>query len=100
METKAKHTPGPWAPDGTRILDTNSKLIAQVLLANGMPDEELIANRGLIASAPDLLAACQDAKSTLEALCGESESDELVNRAPFVLDTIRKLQDAIAKATE
>jgi hypothetical protein len=58
-ETKATHTPGPWAwfasdtygpygPDGWSLTDHRHR-----------SDEEIVANRLLARAAPDLLAACE-----------------------------------------
>lgn len=67
----SKHTPGPWIstglyggyivrmrPDGTR------QILAEVMY-NGNEQETVAANRRLLAAAPDLLAACEQALALL-----------------------------------
>jgi hypothetical protein len=64
-----KHTPGPWkvaGPIGKGIWitdETCNNQIAVVYGENQTPEAE--ANARLIAAAPELLAACQHAKSEL-----------------------------------
>ena len=48
--SETKHTPAPWIASGTWVSTSDSSLIA-----NCGTD----ANAGLIAAAPDLLAACE-----------------------------------------
>jgi hypothetical protein len=60
-----KHTPAPWhvGGDGTIIYDTQGWAVANASVFHGRhePRTEAIANANLIASAPDLLAALEDA---------------------------------------
>jgi len=102
-----KHTPGPWnivgreghAAFGERWVvfqgdeyNHKSQRIAVVSLG-GLPagDQELsTANARLIAAAPDLLAACEDALITLQAVKHFLHDHEL--------DSIEYLKLAIAKA--
>ncbi len=71
---EAKHTPGPWITDkayrGTEHVvcanATDGRSFNLASLAGAYPERE--ANAHLIASAPDLLAACE---ATLEAYCRE-----------------------------
>jgi hypothetical protein len=62
MENKSKHTPGPWTHSQYNV---NTSKGAEYLLFNTGPNVtsgELRANARLIASAPDLLEACKEAK--------------------------------------
>ena len=52
------HTPGPWSsPDG-RICGQTA-LVAMVMGAGFITEDEINANRALIAAAPDLLAVAE-----------------------------------------
>jgi len=58
----SNHTPGPWAVfDFSRdmILDSNGDLIAVII--DGKSDETKLANARLVAAAPDLLEALEEA---------------------------------------
>ena len=52
----AQHTPGPWHSNGRRIEDAQNCIVCEVagVMAEGL------ANRALIAAAPELLAALKD----------------------------------------
>jgi hypothetical protein len=92
----ARHTPGPWIVDGYRIhgpLDGRSKHRNGRVLVGGVVDDlnewrslpadtiddrsafkvETEANAHLIASAPDLLAACEKAYGYLKASGRDSD---------------------------
>ena len=58
-----KHTPGPWRPScGMFVHAANNEFVA---VAKGNDDETVEANARLIAAAPDMLAALQDAYDLL-----------------------------------
>lgn len=63
----AEHTPGPWAVEGARVVAFDASmrlLVAQVNVVR--TGEERTANAHLIASAPDLLAACREMLSVVD----------------------------------
>lgn len=81
METKAKHTPGPWTLETVKTSIGCCHKIGKFpsLRENGgyacvyddgspvqHPKPELLANARLIAASPDLLAVCKAAKKYLE----------------------------------
>jgi hypothetical protein len=76
----AQHTPGPWKITGPNIRSEDGGLLFvqgnhfdSRYLADGEPDPvEQAANRRLVASAPDLLAACQACVAVLFPLLGET----------------------------
>lgn len=110
----SKHTPGPWtlvngynifselgadSGDGYKAPENDGWLIATVELGRVINDDgELVeighgvarANARLIAAAPELLEALEEARLTLEVVQGRGSSVKLT------LDIIDK---AIAKAT-
>ena len=55
------HTSGPWEAvhDGTGIRCSDGRDIARIYMPPGMTPEEHVANSRLVASAPELLAACK-----------------------------------------
>lgn len=66
------HTPGPWIPDYDRRFDGAHQVIMAspphhtiAFLACGGDDEQHRADARLIAAAPDLLAACKEALSSI-----------------------------------
>jgi hypothetical protein len=110
---KATPTPGPWMIEG----DASSYVPITVGVAHDMSGDRVFmpvayvhdgsvyddqamarANASLIAAAPDLLAALEDALSTLDALMHESEPDDLINHSPMTLETRDRLRAAIARA--
>jgi hypothetical protein len=68
METKAKHTPGPWQLRlrirDSAIIETDDRTIATTL-HYGDTDKQADANARLLAAAPELLEACKAALSEL-----------------------------------
>lgn len=100
----SKHTPGPWeirrpahitwnGPTGAFEIYAGDKLICQRPWAEGNPQaiKEHEANASLIAAAPDLLDACEEAIALIEGWdSGATEAD--VRRVMGLLNT------AIAKA--
>lgn len=101
--TQSQHTPGPWVLvenswDVSTVYAPGGETIAQCPIS-GLADEEtqdyyeaiMQANARLIATAPDLLAACQNYMSVIDTPFETSDDD------------MRKAYDmmrlAIAKAT-
>ena len=83
--TDATHTPGPWLLDGDKICTRRGNEIARITrygawldvgtpygLKNPIGD----ANARLIAAAPDLLAALEDAAAQLRTLLDDSIEDD------------------------
>ena len=63
----SKHTPGPWVTRGSLI-----KTMDELLIASAYPAEdskETILNARLLASAPNLLAACKNLRLEYQRLC-------------------------------
>jgi hypothetical protein len=68
MSADAKHTPGPWMANRSTVFgpdDANGHVTHVAVLAHG---QTLDANARLIAAAPELLDALQDAMEAL-AMC-------------------------------
>ena len=82
------HTQGPWTIGDDCCVYGNHGIIRPFVaqIADDYNDGETQANARLIAAAPDLLEAADDALADLEGY-------------EFAAETIRKLQAAIAKAT-
>lgn len=105
METKIKHTPGPWG-----CVDVSNhahdyrltKVDGSALLVNAPYNDhsEQRANARLIASSPDLLRACKISekfyKEELEAI-GECDHSVNICRCDIALQ-LEELQSVIAKA--
>lgn len=84
------YTPGPWsttAPASYRI-STSADMYFTQRWVGGANKETLTANARLIAAAPDLLEALQEAVSGLQAYASGATAD-----------TLNKAREAIAKAT-
>ena len=87
------HTPGPWHigeikwEDAPEILDDKMNLIGTVARAQYADNHEAQDNARLIAAAPELLAAMQEASRALTELDPDSEHHD-----PDVID------DALRKA--
>lgn len=60
--SQGEHTPGPWRWDGIGAIETAKG--DPIVVDRGMTD----ANARLIASAPDLLAACKAAHTLISAV--------------------------------
>jgi hypothetical protein len=88
-ETPAKHTLGPWPVNGSHIYAPDGAIIAQVHNPGSKEsDYPLVANRDLMASAPDLLSQLQFAVKLLGAF-------------PMLNGTaqVQSMRDTIARAT-
>ncbi len=96
----AQHTPGPWQVTGPNIRSEDGALLFvqgnhfdSRYLADGEPDPiEQAANRRLVAAAPELLAAAQDAIGGWNNVIGHTELVE------WIETTIQSLKAAILKA--
>jgi hypothetical protein len=81
--SETKHTPGPWYENGPgniygadldptefrangEAIPPNSRCVAHMVQGHHITPSELAANALLIASSPDLLAACRGMLSILE----------------------------------
>ena len=86
-----KHTPGPWAADGSGAIFVDKKqgepiqTCGEYAVRYGEGTEEALANAYLIAAAPDLLEACRAALEKCPFPVGAALAKE-------------QLQKAIAKA--
>lgn len=80
-----QHTPGPWSVEGSYVHGPDGKRFLAVA-----SDGEGQANSRIIASAPELLAACMSALRALEDNLQPGPMDE---------DAKEGLRAAIAKAT-
>lgn len=99
----AQHTPGPWRPcEETMVrvvVADNGRWIADCDFEG--PPSESDANARLIAAAPDLLAALEDAAASLDTILGDPRMDAAMLSGDRygrrkVLEAARA---AIAKAT-
>ncbi len=91
-----KHTPGPWYPidfAGYQVIKTEPYYDSGIDILNLDECDVANANARVIAAAPDLLEACEEAVSTIDMLMG----DDIHPSASMSLNRIIK---AIRKATE
>ena len=91
----AQHTPGPWQVTGPNIRSEDGGLL--FVQGNQFMDDdpdpvEQAANRRLVAAAPELLAAAQDAIGGWNNVIGHTELVE------WIETTIQSLKAAILKA--
>lgn len=108
--TMSAHTPGPWSyaelankrsdgyirAESVRQFEGAEKPIAIAKVCTVAPRDQVRANTRLIAAAPDLLAACQDAEEFLRPM----DEQECSGFTGADLDAIMAtLRAAIAKAT-
>jgi hypothetical protein len=90
------HTPGPWSYDQRWVSAGHGDqkiAICGMFYLDHAPRDEVEANMRLIATAPDLLEALQEAVEALQAIEETTEFPSLVGSA---LEAVSK---AIAKAT-
>ena len=94
MSSPRQHTPGPWdvEPKGSRhfVDGADGLTVAYIDRAGVRERAEIEANALLIASAPDLLAACMSALRALE---------DNLQPGPMDADAKAGLRAAIARAT-
>ena len=109
LETKLKHTPGPWKPmyitnamDGkliedVPIYDGSDKLIASLEIkdqcGSELCDDVVAANARLIAAAPDMLDALMQATILLKHAC-----DGHALESQYAVETADAMTAAITKA--
>lgn len=90
------HTPGPWIVEGYPIAQTIEPNICDMV--SSLPPHTVLANARLLASAPELLAACREAQLLIHyLLCGTPHEapDLLMNQGEKIESLLRH---AIAKA--
>ena len=100
VKPEALHTPGPWTErylkDYGRIVEVADGKLADVMV-RGICGDESEANARLIASAPDLLSACE---ATREQFAAYIESDEPEGEDyEEALKALKLIDQAIARAT-
>lgn len=100
--SQAKHTPGPWqATVGGWAVFGPDYRVANVVAATTDAELRHAANAVLIAAAPELLAACQQAERMLRVALDEGldfpprEKAELIEKNAG----LKQIRDAIRKAT-
>ena len=88
------HTPGPWSVNCSHIYAPDGAIIAQVHNPGSKEsDYPLVANRDVMAAAPDLLRACADWIEWLES--NSPWREDAADHEARMLDAMRS---AIAKA--
>lgn len=110
------HTPGPWKNDGVDVFrsdegpvwviedEAETNICLAFVFASGVnlqvSEDEAAANANLIAAAPDLLAACEEAQRGKQWGQGGMDSDDLYQRglARGWRECADTLKAAIAKA--
>ncbi len=110
-DMQAKHTEGPWTTDlvissqaGRVAIEPDIAIVyVQPSRYDGSESKRRLANARLIASAPDLLAACEEAlrleDSSLSTLDCTYEGNRMYAVNPFVLErVVNAARAAIAKA--
>jgi hypothetical protein len=99
MMSDAKFTPGPWSAKDWRICRnvvgdaTGFRFICDTATNKESRNDENAANAKLIAAAPDLLAACQEIKTTLTSpsrLLSDVTRRELQPWLPMIAAAIAK----------
>lgn len=105
---KTKHTPGPWTTDGNYVVPCEDFSKAQPgtlfvalcgISSSYRTAEETKANATLIASAPELLDACQEAQKLIE-LARPYFPKSMHDSDKFALENANAMIGrAIAKAT-
>lgn len=110
----AQHTPGPWnlgwsglgiqvISDGEkprkRTVDGKTKVYPVATIGQGFDDSEDAANARLIIAAPDLLAACEEAATSLDRELGGYALEFREIDYGSVRNAYKRLKTAIHKAT-
>jgi len=88
-----QHTKGPWSAQGDTYVTVNSLIIAHCKQAGNTTLEEAQANTRLIAAAPELLEALEQALGMMESV-----RDANVGHGLGLLIAIKNTKAAIAKA--
>lgn len=82
---KTTHTPGPWVARGTQITahrpHTCGGYNEESVISLVRPTEERVANLRLMASAPDLLAACERLLRSFHPITAQDSDDYKAARA-------------------
>lgn len=102
--TQTKFTKGPWKIDkygNVKTPDGESLLVNGVALpaGNHTRQAEAEANAQLIAAAPALYEACQQAESALGRLKGQCDEREWAEDWQDLPDVLKQLSSALAAAT-
>lgn len=90
-ETKAKHTPGPWAIYHNALHNRPTILVVKksdesAICESWGNNEEAKANACLIATAPELLETCKNSLLFLHAHCEHTrESEKLANTLNLII---------------
>jgi hypothetical protein len=96
-----QHTPGPWTITHPYAWKCEIRSAKRFIGNAGRADEtreEMEANARLIAAAPDLLQACEEAQATLALIAHDVQDDERENKIASVVHTQAELREAIRKA--
>jgi hypothetical protein len=82
-----KHTPGPWGVHGSHIYAPDGAIIAQVYNPGSKEqDYPLVANRNLMAAAPDMLALLSDLTTAWDASrLGDGGHHAMIRRAHAII---------------
>jgi hypothetical protein len=100
MADTTGHTPLPWTIGrGRRWITSGEVDIARIHDVSKIGEDEAVANARLIASAPELLEALENAYTDINYLLIEGfDTDVEECTIDGVKDTIREIKQAIAKA--
>lgn len=102
MKTKTQtHTPGPWQLSGHEVIVKNHGSVAIATTDIGMvaTKEEREANARLIAAAPELLSALENAEASIELVRCLDAGEAIDTEADNMLDSLQnRIRAAIAKA--
>jgi len=82
-----KYTPGPWGVHGSHIYALDGAIIAQVYNPGSKEqDYPLVANRNLMAKAPDMLALLRDLTTAWDASrLGDGGHHAMIRRAHAII---------------
>ncbi len=99
-----KHTPGPWSYGNgeIRVIGGNINLLDRldpIAIVKRMDEPEQQANAALIATAPDLLEACQISHKVLKDFIEYANETNEVMVSKAMQTAFLMTGDAIAKAT-
>ena len=100
---KPKHTPGPWVADvdyvhGPIVTAANGDIVSDYTMWDGHRDEAS-ANARLIGAALEMLEALTDTRGGLLELVDLLTTEGWAETASAVVEQIRVIDAAIAKAT-
>jgi hypothetical protein len=85
-----KHTPGPWGVHGSHIYAPDGAIIAQVYNPGSKEqDYPLVANRNLMAEAPNMLALLSDLTTAWDASrLGDGGHHAMIRRAHAIITRV------------